>query len=49
MRQIGETVSWNGPSRVHSGEITDFHKLGHVVTLPSGKSVVVSEDSIIKQ
>lgn len=47
LRQIGETISWNGPSRVHSGEIVGFHKLGYIVRLENQKSVVVSESSII--
>lgn len=48
MRQIGDRVSWNGVSRVFSGEITGFHQTGYVVLLDNGKCVIVAEESIIK-
>ena len=48
MRELGEKVSWRGVSRVHTGEITGFHGKGYIVSLESGKCVVVAEESIIQ-
>ena len=46
-RNIGERISWEGVSRVISGEITGFHKYGYIVLLDNGKCVIVAEESIL--
>ena len=45
-RNIGERISWEGVSRVISGEITGFRKHGYIVLLDNGKCVIVEESSI---
>lgn len=46
MRKIGDRVWWRGVSRDFSGEIKGFHKTGYIVSLDSGKCVIVGEESI---
>lgn len=45
--KIGDHVSWQGVSRVFSGVITGERPDGYIVTMESGKAVILSEESIL--
>lgn len=43
MKQIGDTITWRGVNREHSGVVTDVH-IQYVVKMDNGKYMVVTEE-----